>query len=120
MILALGFFVNGTLSSVDYREFVRTNALSHEHLMSAKHFLQREFFFDDDIELKLMKWYSEFPVVVMNTIEDRNSFDARHNNVYEPAIVYSRETGINYVKFMEETILPRIREFQDAIRVEIR
>lgn len=120
MILASGFFINGNLNRVDYREFIRTNSLSHEHLVSAKHFLQRDFIFTEAIEIELMKWYSEFADHVMNTIQAGNSFETRHDFVYDPTLNYSRVSGASYVRFMEEIVLPRIGEFQSDLRKEIR
>lgn len=120
MLLALGFFINGSLNRIDYREFIRTNALSHEHLVSAKHFLQRENIFTESIEIELMQWYSEFADHVMNTIQDGNSFDTRHDFVYDRTGNNSQESGTSYVKLMEEIVLPRIGDFQRVIREEIR
>jgi hypothetical protein len=96
MILALGFFVNGNLSPIDYREFIRTNSLSHEHLVSAKHFLQREIF-KDNMENELMKWYYEFSTLVMNTVQNGNYFD----NVHRHENVVHRHT---YVSSENETV----------------
>lgn len=120
MILALGFFINGTLNPIDYREFIRTNSLSHEHLVSAKHFLQRDFIFTEEIEIELMKWYSEFTTHVMNTVQDGNYFDNRHDFIYDPLANNSVEGGATYLHFMKQIVLPRIGEFQRIIRQDIR
>lgn len=120
MILALGFFINGTLSPTDYREFIRTNSLSHEHLVSAKHFLQREFIFTEVIETELLKWYSEFTTHVMNTVQDGNYFGNRHEFIYYPTVNNSRESGASYLHFMSAVVLPQIEEFQQNIRLDIR
>lgn len=118
MILALGFFINGTLNQVDYREFIRTNSLSQEHLVSAKHFLQRESIFTDSIELQLDQWYSEFTAHVMNTVHQGNYFENRHDFVYETN--NSRVADVSYLDFMKKVVLPRILEFQEIIRKDIR
>lgn len=121
MILALGFFINGTLNPVDYREFIRTNSLSHEHLVSAKHFLMRDFLFSEDVEIELMKWYTEFTTHVMITCQPGKYFENnRHEMLYNPKFNNSRESGAAYLHFMRDTILPRIVEFQRIIRQEIR
>jgi len=120
MILALGFFINGTLNLVDYREFVRTNSLSHEHLLAARHFLQREFLFTDDIEQELIKWYSEFADIVMYTVHHGNFFDIRHEDVYFAKWNNSLAYGEEYLQFMKDTVLPRIVDFQSLIRQNIR
>lgn len=121
MILALGFFLNGTLNRTDYREFIRSNSLSQEHLVSAKHFLQREFLFPDDIEKELMKWYSEIATHVMNTVQDGHSFENRHGFLYDPKSNNSQVfDGPTYLLFMKNVVLPRIEEFQRSIRADIR
>lgn len=120
MILALGFFINGTLSAVDYREFIRTNSLSHEHLVSAKHFLQRNSLFTEEVEIELMKWYSDFADFVMQTVQNGNYFENRHDFIYDPSANNSREGGATYLHFMKVIILPRILDFQRIIRHEIR
>jgi hypothetical protein len=120
MILALGFFINGTLNHIDYREFIRTNSLSQEHLLSAKHFLQRDSIFTDDIESQLTQWYSEFTNHVMNTVHQGNYFENRHDFVYDPLNNNSREADAAYLDFMKIVVLPRILEFQEIIRKDIR
>ena len=120
MILALGFFINGTLSAVDYREFIRTNSLSHEHLVAAKHFLQREILFDEEVEIELTKWYSEFANHVMNTVQHGNYFENRHDFIHDTSFNNSKEAGTSYLSFMKNTILPCIRDFQKIIRKDIR
>lgn len=120
MILALGFFVNGRLKLSDYREFIRTNSLSQEQLLSAKHFLQRDQLFADGIETELMKWYSEFTTRVTNSFEDGNYFDTRHEFVSEIVKNNSVESGASYLRFMTETVLPRIVETQQMIKSDIR
>lgn len=121
MILALGFFINGTLNAIDYREFIRTNALSHEHLVAAKHFLQRDYLFTEEIEIELMKWYSDFANHVMYTVQHGNYFDNnRHEFVHEPAFNNSREGGAAYLHFMRQIVLPRIADAQRIIRTDIR
>jgi hypothetical protein len=120
MILALGFFINGTLNHIDYREFIRTNSLSQEHLLSAKHFLQRDSIFADDIEMQLTQWYSDFTNHVMNRVHHGNSFANRHYFVYDPMTNNSRVADEAYLNFMKTVILPRILEFQQIIREDIR
>lgn len=120
MILALGFFINGTLNAVDYREFIRTNSLSHEHLIAAKHFLQRDRLFTEEVEIELLKWYTDFANLVMNTVQHGNYFETRHEFVYESSFNNSREYGAAYLHFMKESILPRIGDFQSIIRKDIR
>lgn len=120
MILALGFFIIGTLNPVDYREFIRTNSLSHEHLTAAKHFLQRDSLFTEDVETELTKWYSDFANLVMNTVQHGNYFENRHAFIYNPSFNNSREGGAAYLRFMKEIILPRIEESQQIIRIDIR
>lgn len=112
MILALGFFVNGTLNPVDYREFIKTNSLSLEHLVSAKHFLQRDVLFSEKVEIELKKWYSEFSTVVMLSVQHGYYFDNRHEFVYGPEMNNSRASGAAYLTFMQKTVLPRIEHFQ--------
>jgi len=56
IILALGFFVNGSLNEQDYIEFIQANLLSTEHLVSASHFLQEKVLFAEELKLEIMKW----------------------------------------------------------------
>ena len=120
MILALSFLINGKANPVDYREFIRTNSLSHEHLLSAKHFLQRDHLFGYEIENELMKWYSEFTTRVLNTNQEGYYFDTRHDYLNDPPINQSLRSGEEYLDFMKEKVLPRIVEFQGMIRHNIR
>jgi hypothetical protein len=120
MILALGFFINGTLNHIDYREFIRTNSLSQEHLLSAKHFLQRDSIFTDEIEMQLTQWYSKFSTHVMNVVHHGKYFANRHEFVYDPVANNSREADASYLEFMKIVVLPRILEFQQIIREDIR
>lgn len=122
MILALAFFLDGTLNPIDYREFIRTNSLSHEHLVAAKHFLQRDYIFTEEIETELMKWYSEFANHVMHTVQPGYYFDIiRHDHVFASIENNSSwESGARYLEFMREVVLPRIEDFQQDIRREIR
>jgi hypothetical protein len=120
MILALGFFVNKTLSLVDYRAFISTNSLSHEHFVSAKHFLQRDYLFSEDVEIELIKWYSDFTNHVMNTVQHGTLFANRHDNVYEPTLNNSWNSSARYLDFMKQVVLPRIEDLQHDIRAEIR
>jgi hypothetical protein len=123
MILALAFFVNGSLGNVDYREFIRANSLSHEHLVAAKHFLQRDFIFTEAIETELAKWYSELEDLVMQTLEAGNFFDIiRHNEVFGSNEVNGSlmERGAKYLDFMNDTVLFYIEDFQKKIRNNIR
>lgn len=120
MILALGFFINGKLSPIDYREFIRTNALSYEQLESARHFLQQETLFTDAIELELKKWYSKFTERVTITNQD-GYFDTRHGFVNESIDSgATMENGTKYLFFMRDEVLPRIVDFQQIVRSEIR
>lgn len=120
MILALGFFLNGTLNAIDYREFIRTNSLSHEHLVAVKHFLQRDTLFTEEVEIELMKWYSEFANHVMNTVQHGNYFENGHEFIYDPTFNNSRDGGSAYLRFMNDIVLPRIGDFQRIIRKDIR
>jgi hypothetical protein len=118
MIYALGFLTNRKLNPIDYREFIRYNSLSQEHLVSAKHFLQRESIFESEIEMKLEEWYHEFTNYVMLSVDQANYFDNRHNTGIQP----NNETryAISYSNFMTSNVLPKIKEFQHEIRTNIR
>lgn len=119
-ILGLGFFITGSLNRTDYREFIRTNSLSQEHLLSAKHFLQSEYLLPEETELNLQKWYSEFATLVMNTVQHGNYFDNRHEIVYNLTASNSDQNGEKYLLLMEKIVIPKIEEFQGKIRNEIR
>ena len=120
MSLAFAFFINGNLNSVDYREFIRTNALSQEHLVSAKHFLQLESIFDDEIEMKLSQWYQEFTNLVMISVYQGNYFKNRHAFILDQDGNISQKVDAIYLDFMRNEVLPRILDFQQIVREDIR
>jgi hypothetical protein len=119
MIYALGFLTNRTLNNIDYREFIRYNSLSQEHLVSAKHFLQRESIFESEIEMKLEEWYHEFTDYVMLSVDQASYFDNRHNTDFQPVENETRY-AISYSNFMSSKVLPKIKEFQHEIKTNIR
>lgn len=118
MILASGFFTNGKLSLVDYREFIRYNSLSQEHLVSAKHFLQLESIFEDDIEMKLSQWYQELPNTFIPSMYHGNYFENRHKSVNDSIVEQLQKD--DYLNFMRDEVLPRILKFQQSVREDIR
>jgi hypothetical protein len=121
MILALAYFMNGSLHPVDYREFIRCNALSHEHLVAAKHFLQRDFIFNEKIETDLAKWYSELEELVMQTNQAGQFFElARHEHVSLENNVSLMDRGATYLNFMTDVVVFRIEGFQKKVRSDIR
>ncbi|KAL7027528.1 hypothetical protein ACKWTF_005475 [Chironomus riparius] len=96
-ILGGSFLLTGYFHPYDYREFIRTHSLSYEHLISAKHFLQRDTIFDPQIEADLIKW--------QGIISEKMTTD--------------KEYGLVYLHFMDEIVLPQIRASQQEIRNEI-
>lgn len=119
MIYALGYYTNGKLNHIDYREFIKTNSLSQEHLISAKHFLQRESIFENEIERKLSKWYHEFTHVEKISDHQKNYFDNRHGFA-DISVNESKKRDAIYLEFMEDQILPKIISFQNIVREDIR
>lgn len=57
MVYVTAIFLTGTIDQPDFYEFIRHHSLSQEHLTCAKHFLQRDSLFFDDIEERILKWY---------------------------------------------------------------
>lgn len=99
MIYTLGFYTNGRLNQADYREFIRVFYLSKEHLISAKHFLQGESVLNDEIELKLSKWYHEFGSIEKISDSQKYYFDNRYDFEAE---LKNQNGGItkNYLEFI--------------------
>lgn len=118
MALALGFFTSGTLNPVDYREFIRFNSLSKEHLESAKHFLQLESIFDFETDVRLTKWYQHLTYHTIISIYQENRFENRHKLIFDPPDNESHH--VLYFHFMNTDVLPRIRKFQNSIRSDMR
>lgn len=128
MVLAIAFLFTGHINPFDLREFIRCHSLSHEHLVSAKHFLQRKAIFDDNTEEELMKWYNfifyQFSTSINYKAVDISNDDVRHNMLYDKNITMKEDEsngyGMRYYKFMSEIVLPKIRRFQQEIRMDVR
>lgn len=125
MVLAITFLFTGYVNSIDLREYIRCHSLSHEHLISAKHFLQRDAIFDDNTEDEFGKWYNFIFSLLSATLNsDAHDFSndkIRHNMPYKKAqLDINRGHAYKYYKFMTETVLPKIRSFQQEIRFDIR
>lgn len=127
MIFAIAFLFTGYINSYDLREFIRCHSLSHEHLISAKHFLQRDAIFDDNTEEELMKWYNfifyHFSTTLNNKADDFSNDEIRHEMLYYYNMTtdsVSKGYGLKYYQFMNEKVLPKIRKFQQDIRSDIR
>ncbi|CRK87155.1 CLUMA_CG000964, isoform A [Clunio marinus] len=121
MIFAFTFYATGTLSPNDYREFIRTISISQEHLLSAKHFLQRDLF-SESIENELAQWYSEYSTFVMKTVFKGKYFENRHEHVIVDQMSNKSQDQGNdrkYMKFMEEIILPKLEDCKMMIREDI-
>lgn len=123
-ILGGSFLLTGYFHPYDYREFIRTHSLSYEHLISAKHFLQRDKIFDPQIEADLIKWYNNIFHIHLTSISNATKYVDLSNDVRQ-AIVYENITaekkyGLIYLHFMDEIVLPQIRASQQEIRNEIR
>jgi hypothetical protein len=120
MILAVSFLLTGHMSPYDYREFVRTYSLSSEHLISARHFLQRDIIFSDDIEAELLKWYNiifEIFASTRNTSENAD-FDARQQIINGSS--GDKDLGYEYYRFMNEEVIPALMDFQNDVRLNVR
>lgn len=122
MILGLAFFINGSLNPHDYAEFIRTNSLSYEHLISAKHFLQLEFLFHESTETELMKWYFEIVEHILNRTmsQSGNNFGDRHNTILSSTLNDEISSALKYYDFMNAVVIAKIRQFQQTIKNEIR
>ncbi|KAL7027529.1 hypothetical protein ACKWTF_005475 [Chironomus riparius] len=122
-ILGGSFLLTGYFHPYDYREFIRTHSLSYEHLISAKHFLQRDTIFDPQIEADLIKWYNKIFHIHLSTISNATKYvdlstDVRQGIISEK-MTTDKEYGLVYLHFMDEIVLPQIRASQQEIRNEI-
>lgn len=128
MVFAIAYLFTGYINSFDLREFVRCHSLSHEHLISAKHFLQRDAIFDDNTEQELLKWYNfifyHFSTSLNNKADDFSNDEIRHEFPFDFNMTLSDNVskgyGMKYYRFMNEIVLPKIRRFQQEIRMDIR
>ena len=123
-ILGGSFLLTGYFHPYDYREFIRTHSLSYEHLISAKHFLQRDGILDTKIEADLIKWYNKIFHIHFSTISNATKYVDLSNDVRQGIITNHSTTdkrnGLIYLHFMDEIVLPIIRASQQEIKNEIR
>lgn len=123
-ILGGSFLLTGYFHPYDYREFIRTHSLSYEHLISAKHFLQRDTIFDPQIESDLIKWYNNIFHIHLSTISNATSYVDLSNDVRQGIVsenvTAEKKYGLIYLHFMDEIVMPQIRISQQEIRNEIR
>jgi hypothetical protein len=128
MIHSTGFFLTGFLDAIDFHEFIRHRFLSEEHLMSAKHFLQRDTLLGSNVEMNIEKWYSLIYDKISSFLTSNNEIvDISFNDEIRHEIVGNSSideiNGLNgamYYKFMKFTVLPEIKIFQEKIRMEVR
>jgi hypothetical protein len=123
-ILGSSYLLTGYFHPYDYREFIRTHSLSYEHLISAKHFLQRDTIFDPKIEADLIKWYNNIFHIHFSSISNATKYVDLSNDVRQGFIADNmtaeKRNGLIYLHFMDEIVLPQIRASQQEIRNEIR
>lgn len=121
MILAVSFFLTGYINAYDYREFIRSYSLSYEHLISAKHFLQKDEIFNESVEAEMTKWYNIISFNLTTIPNGSISNDARHGMTTETASAsVGKSQGLVYFHFMNDIVLPKIKDFQQKIRNEVR
>ncbi|KAG5683567.1 hypothetical protein PVAND_012840 [Polypedilum vanderplanki] len=120
MILAVSFLMTDQISIIDYREFIRTYALSQEQLISASHFLHRKSIFDTEIELEMLKWYTKIFEIFASSSHD--AIDVRHELIDNNSSFSNvdKSEGYECYQFMKKKIIPEIKKFQYDVKQNVR
>jgi hypothetical protein len=116
------------MDAIDFHEFIRHRFIAEEHLMSARHFLQLDTLLGKDIEENIEKWYSFIYDRTSSILASNNEIvdisfndDIRHNSVGNNSLDEINSTnGVMYYNFMNSIVLPKIKKFQEKIRMEVR